>query len=87
MVTGSGSAPILARAPVEDGVLHRAHAWRKWALTLDNGDAIAFMVWLDNVFSFGPSANNAARIIEDVALYMMEHWSLNISKSSKEVLV
>ena len=87
LTTGSHSAGLLSRPPVEQVAKDRCHVWRQYGFSLGPHGKLAFANWADNVFSVAHDPGSAAFILEDFALQMDQRWGLQMGVESKEVLI
>ena len=87
LTTGSSSAAMLQRVPVEDcleAILDTAKA----NAAEFSGEKFSLAFWSDNVFAFGRSAWHACSTQKALEEHLSEHWApLTIAKDSKECLV
>ena len=85
--TGSQTAAILGRIPIEDVARSRAHVWLQHKFDIAPFDGPCFANWCDNVSAFGASQNDAAAIIEDLGLHLRHQWGLRLSDDSKSMIL
>ena len=84
--TGTLTAALLSRCPVQHMACARSHVWEQWGFPTSDGSSVALSTWADNLVSFSESAVTACAIIDDAATFLEREWDLTISADSKEVL-
>jgi len=84
-LTGTRTAGLLGRVPVEDVVQCRHQVWEKSCFKTDE-DFLALAVYIDNIFSTGCDADAAVSILVDCETHLQQRWGLSISKDSKSFL-
>jgi len=84
--TGTLTAALLSRCPVQHMACARSHVWEQWGFPTSDGSSLALSTWADNLVSFSESAVSACAIIDDAAMFLEREWDLTISSDSKELL-
>jgi len=84
-LTGTRTAGLLGRVPVEDVVRQRHHVWEQWAFKTDC-DKFALSTYVDNLFSTGQCAEDAVAILRDCEHHLFQCWSLRIGQDSKSFM-
>ena len=85
-VTGSRCAVQLGRWVVNRSAARCSSAWRGRAFERDDGAMLAFATWVDNIFSFAPSADAAVSILCDFEADLSPHWGLRWKPASRMVM-
>jgi hypothetical protein len=87
-LTGSRSAVMLGKVPVETAVARLASAWvaKKWAWGLD-GDTVSSAIYVDNVWLFSRTSGAALCMMKELQSELMEEWALKFKEESKEIMV
>ena len=85
VMTGTRSAVVAGRIPLIDAAVHRMHYWDQ--LAFKAGDfPLSMATFVDNLFSTGRDPWSAAAILDDAALFLRDHWELEIGEGSRMVL-
>ena len=85
VLTGTRTAGLVGRVPVEDIIHKRHHIWEEWCFRTDSS-ALALATYVDNIFSTGRSADDAVAILKDCELQLAHHWALVIGSDSKSFM-
>ena len=85
--TGSQTAAILGRIPIEDVARSRAHIWLEHKFDIAPYDGPCFANWCDNVFASGATQADAAAIIEDLDIHLRHQWDLRLSGDAKSMIL
>ena len=85
LLTGTRGAVAAGRIPTLDIAQRTLHTWRDLAFR-PPGISMCLASFVDNLFATGHDALSATAIIDDCAVHLQEHWELEISDSSREVL-
>ena len=86
--TGSQTAPILGRIPIEQVAHSRANVWLQHKFVIKPCNGPCFANWCDNVFAFGASQQDAAAaIIEGIDLHLQHGWGLRLSQDSRSLVM
>jgi hypothetical protein len=87
-LTGSRSAVMLGKVPVETAVAKLAGAWvaKKWAWGLD-GDTVSSAIYVNNVWLFSRTSGAALRMMKELQAELMDEWALKFKDDSKEIMV
>jgi len=81
-LTGTRTAGLLGRVPVEDVILQRHQVWERWGFKTST-DVLALATYVDNIFSAGTSAEDAVAILKDCEHHLFQSWNLKIGADSK----
>ena len=84
-LTGTRTAGLLGRIPVEDVIKHRHHVWEPLSFKTDCC-ALSVATYIDNLFSTGTCAEDAVAILEDFEFHLLHSWSLSIGSDSKSFM-
>jgi hypothetical protein len=84
-LTGTRTAGLLGRIPVEDVIKHRHSAWEQLSFKTDSC-ALTLATYIDNLFSTGTCAEDAVAILEDCEHHLLHSWSLTIGNDSKSFM-
>ena len=68
-LTGSRTAGVLGRIPVESIIASRVSVWRRWGFHA-NKDVFCLATWVDNLFSASDSLHGAISILEDFEMQL-----------------
>ena len=85
VLTGTRTAGLLGRIPVEDVIQKRHHIWEQYCFKTDH-DALALATYVDNLFSTGRSVGEAVAILQDCELHLQSAWGLSIGGDSKSFM-
>ena len=90
-LTGSRTAGMLARIPVEATFEARQAEWRPHGFPVaEDGrpiDAVyTCAAYVDNIFAVSTSAKDAIRILDDCEEQLSMEWGLTIKEDSREVM-
>ena len=81
-LTGSRTAGLLGRIPVESIVGDRKSLWRQWGFSADE-QCFSMCTWVDNLFSASTSLHGAISILEDFEQQLESKWGMSIKPSSR----
>ena len=81
-LTGTRTAGLIGRVPLEDVVQLRHSQWELSAFKTDRS-VLALAVYVDNIFSTGRDADGAVAILQDCEAYLEQRWGLHIGGDSK----
>ena len=81
-LTGSRTAGILGRIPVESIAADRHEHWKQWAFRAA-GDHFCLCSWVDNLFAASASLHGAISILEDFEDQLQSKWRMKIKPSSR----
>ena len=84
-LTGTRTAGVLGRIPVEDVIQRRHREWEHFCFKTDTSQ-LALAVYIDNIFSTGSCAEDAIAILRDCERHLQELWELAIGDDSKYFL-
>ena len=84
-LTGTRTAGLLGRVPVEDVIQKRHHCWEKLAFKTTT-DTLALATYVDNIFSTGHSAEDAVSILQDCEQHLFHSRNLVIGADSKSFM-
>ena len=84
--TGTQTASLLSRIPVQQIAKLRAPAWKQLGFSTNDEHAVSFMARADNLFSATYNMESAVCILEDAALWLKRVWNLDINGDSKQCL-
>ena len=88
VTTGSASAALISRIPIEAVARRRSHIWKLHGFALEDGAGVfSFGNWADNAFSMGPDPSSATKILDDFSDEMVRVWGLHMGEDSREVLI
>jgi len=85
VLTGTRTAGLLGRIPVEDTIQKRHHVWEQYCFKTDH-HALALATYVDNLFSTGVSVVEAVAILQDCELHLQSAWGLSIGRDSKSFM-
>eukprot|EP00927_Polykrikos_kofoidii_P048435 TRINITY_DN42706_c0_g1_i1.p1 TRINITY_DN42706_c0_g1~~TRINITY_DN42706_c0_g1_i1.p1 ORF type:complete len:255 (-),score=26.42 TRINITY_DN42706_c0_g1_i1:135-899(-) len=85
VMTGSTSAPQLARVPIIDTAAKRRHHWAEQAFSFGH-DRLSFACWVDNLVSFGRNSPAATEIIRQTTETLQKDWRLEVTPGSRMCL-
>lgn len=83
--TGTRTAGLIGRIPVEDVIQRRHPVWEITSFKTDQC-SLALSTYVDNIFSTDTCAEDALAILEDCEQYLGECWSLKIGEDSKSFM-
>ena len=83
-LTGSRTAEVFARLPVEDAVSLHAQSWLDRGLGFQK--QISIGTWVDNAFVLSDSVNGATCLLNELEAYLSQQWALSIKPSSREFM-
>ena len=81
-LTGSRTAGLLGRVPVEPVIADRHEHWRRSGFHADS-TTLCVCTWVDNLFSVSDTLLGAIGILEDFEDQLMHKWRLSIKASSR----
>ena len=84
-LTGSRTAGMLGRIPVESVMSERCSYWRRWGFKADHA-VLCAASYVDNLFSASQSVQGAISILEDFELQLESKWDLKIKPSSRSCM-
>jgi len=85
VLTGTRTAGLLGRIPVEDVIQKRHHIWEQYCFKTDD-HAFSLATFVDNLFSTGHSVEEAVAILQDCELHLQLAWGLSIGRDSKSFM-
>ena len=80
--TGSRTAGVLGRIPVESIMASRHKHWQRWGFKAE-GEYFCLCSWVDNLFSASASLSGAICILEDFEDQLQTRWRMKIKPSSR----
>ena len=83
-LTGSRTAGVIARLPVEDAVSTHAQSWLDRGLGFQK--LISIGMWVDNAFALSDSVSGATCLLDELEAYLRREWSLTVKPSSREFM-
>ena len=83
-LTGSRTAEVFARLPVEDAVSLHAQSWLDRGLGFQK--QISIGTWVDNAFVLSDAVNGATCLLNELEAYLSQQWALSIKPSSREFM-
>ena len=72
-LTGTRTAGLSGRIPVEDVIQKRHHIWEQFCFKTDSS-SLALATYIDNIFSTGSCAEGAVEILKDCELHLQILW-------------
>ena len=84
-LTGTRTAGLLGRIPVEDVIQKRHHIWEQFCFKTDSS-SLALATYIDNIFGTGSCAEDAVEILKDCELHLQNLWGLSIGIDSKSFM-
>jgi len=84
-LTGTRSAGLLGRVPVEDVIQQRHQVWEQYGFKTTT-DVLALAIYVDNIFSTGSCAEDAVSILQDCEHHLLSLWNLRIGEDSKSFM-
>jgi len=85
-LTGSRTAGMFGRVPVESVMAERNHVWKQWGYKA-GVDVLTVCSYVDNLFSAAASLHGAVSILEDFEEQLRSKWNLQIKPSSRCCMV
>ena len=83
-LTGSRTAGVFARLPVEDAVSTHAQSWLDRGLGFQK--LVSIGTWVDNAFALSDSVNGATMLLDELESYLRSEWALTVKPSSREFM-
>ena len=84
-LTGSRTAGILGRVPIEDVCRKHSTSLRRLGFSA-GARVISLMSWIDNLYLLGPSVCNAMEAMKLIEESLRNDWGLHIKADSKLIL-
>ena len=85
-LTGSRTAGLLGRIPVEAILVDRHAQWEAHGFHKSQG-SLTMCTWVDNLFSASDSLEGAISILEDFEYQLEVHWKMKIKPTSRSCMV
>ena len=85
-LTGSRTAGMLGRIPVESTIAERHTHWRKHGFAAGS-NVLCICTYVDNLFSASKTLDGAISILEDFETHLNEKWDLRIKQNSRACMV
>ena len=85
-LTGTRTAGMMGRIPVEKTMIERRSHWRRWGFKAHE-DVLCVCSHVDNLFSVSKSLQSAKSMLEDFGKQLEVNWDLKIKKSSRSCMI
>ena len=85
-LTGSRTAGMFGRVPVESIMVERCNVWQQWGYRAGE-NILSVCSYVDNLFSASSSLHGAVSILEDFEQQLEAKWSLKIKPSSRSCML